>query len=133
MKYKKAILEKFSNVAEELDTRLDVDVNEERISPFVLTVIEKSKIVLNPGLPDYRISYDVLLDCFILDDPNGEKFETFSNEIERICEEMSDRFIPINDRFDINDIVGCFYNGSQDGLTATSNQRKFSIDLIISK
>ena len=133
MIYKKVLLERFSNISDELDVRLDVDVSEERTSPYVLTIIEKSRIVINPGLPDYRISYDILLDCFILDDKNGEKFETFSKEIERICEDLSDRFVPINNRFDINDIVGCFFNGSVDGLTPTSNQRKFSIDLIISK
>lgn len=133
MKYKKEIYNKLQNISEDLEVRLDVDVSEERTSPFVLTVIEKSKTVINVGLPDYKISYDILLDCFIADDPNGENFSSFANSIEEKMEEMSDRFESIHDRFESPEIVGCFYNGSVDGLTNSSNQRKYSLDLIISE
>lgn len=133
MKYKNLIINKFNGISEDLEVRMDLDMEEKRESPFTLTLIQKACVNLNPGLPDYRISFELLLDCFIADDRDGSNFSSFAQEIKRRCEEMSDRFVSISDRFDCPEVVGCYYNGSQDGLTNTSNQRKFNIDLIVSE
>ena len=54
MIYKKVLLERFSNISDELDVRLDVDVSEERTSPYVLTIIEKSRNAVLLPSPERR-------------------------------------------------------------------------------
>ena len=129
---KNQIKDLFNGFPEEADVRLDVDFNEKRLSPYIISILEKEKQNMNAGLPDFRIKYAIILDCFIEDDKDGKMFEDYKNRIDGILSEVTDRFNDIRSYFDYP-VVAAFYNGGKQGLTQTSNQFVFDLDLIISE
>lgn len=106
---------------------------QKREDPIVIVVAHDNTQQVNIGLPDYAITFSILLDAWIEDDRDGEKYE-------EVKDKMQDRLIAVAERggdlhqwFGDLPVVGFFLQGFNYSLTSTSNRLTASVRIITSE
>lgn len=87
---------------------------------------------VNPMLPDYEYSVDILIDCFFDEDKQGYVFQQLKNEVLDYLQTylMNQQLLP--QMFEGFPVVGMFLGGISNSTTDASNQTTISLQVIAS-
>lgn len=107
------------------------DYTDERDQNMIVVGISNTTNV-NPTLPDYDYTVDILIDCFLDEDKQGYFFQQIKNEVLDYLEKylMNQQLIP--QMFPNFPVVGLFLNSITNATDDQSNQCTISLQVIAS-
>ena len=107
------------------------DYTEEREDYMVAIGITNTNQV-NPFLPDYQYTLNILIDCFINNDKQGYYFEKTKKEVLNFLEPYIMDKTRLGQLFEDIPVVGFFLNGINNTTTEQSNKSIISFQVIAS-
>lgn len=134
MREERELIEKFVQKLDEI-TADDVKVItsksqvEERDPNMVVVGITNIENV-NPTLPDYDFTVQILIDSFIEDDKDGYKHDQIVEAVESYLETYLDDQKRLGELFDDIPIVGMFLRGISNSLNEHSNLTYIQLQVI---
>lgn len=134
MKEERELITKFINKIDAI-TKDDVNViaakdfSQERDENMVVVGVQ-NVINVNPTLPDYEFTVNILIDSFIKSDKGGYKHDQIVQTIEDYLETFLNDQSRLAELFDDIPIVGMFLISSRNNQTDQSNQTMISLQVI---
>lgn len=107
------------------------DFTDDRI-PFMIVVGVETVTQVYPSLPDYELKLNILVDTFITDDEDGEKFNKIITTIENKLTPYFLDFSKLSVIFPDVPAVGFILESKDTTITSTSNMCEFKINLYTS-
>ena len=107
------------------------DYTEEREDYMVAIGITNTNQV-NPFLPDYQYTLNILIDCFIDNDKQGYQFEKTKKEVLNYFEDYLMDKTRLGQLFEDIPVVGFFLNGISNSTSQQSNKSVISFQVIAS-
>ena len=107
------------------------DYTEERTQNMIIVGISNVSNV-NPTLPDYDYTVDILIDCFFDQDRGGYFFQIIKNEVLDYLEKYLNNQPLLPQMFDDFPVVGLFLNGISNSTSDEGNQCTVSLQAIAS-
>ena len=107
------------------------DYTEERVDHMISVGIS-SVTNVNPMLPDYDYTVDILIDSYIANDKYGHQFEQNKNEVLGYLETYLMDKTKLSELFDPIPVVGFFLINISNSTTEESNICKISLQVIAS-
>ena len=107
------------------------DYTEEREDYMVAIGITNTNQV-NPFLPDYQYTLNILIDCFINNDKQGYYFEKTKKEVLNFLQPYIMDKTRLGQLFEDIPVVGFFLNGINNTTTEQSNKSIISFQVIAS-
>ena len=107
------------------------DYTEEREDYMIAIGITNTNQV-NPFLPDYEYTLNILIDCFISNDKQGYQFEQTKKEVLDYLEPYIMDRTRLGQLFDPIPVVGFFLNGITNTTSTQSNKSIISFQVIAS-
>lgn len=135
MNLDKEICEKVASalrVIEDVDVILFNDNREERTDNMIVVGISDIEQV-NFALPDYSMKMEVVIDTFILDDENAEKFNRIKEEAFDILCNYFNKERPLAELFGELPVVGFIFDGGEISMTEASNRLTMNFRVITSE
>ena len=134
MRQERDLIQKF---IEKLDAITEDDVTviaakqqlEKRTSNMVVVGVTNVSNV-NPTLPDYDFTVQILIDCFIKDDRQGYKHDAIVETIDDYLEEFLNDQSRLGQLFQQIPIVGMFLLGKNNTANDDSNQTFIQLQVI---
>lgn len=107
------------------------DYTEERKDHMISVGISNTNNV-NPMLPDYEYTVDILVDSFICNDRYGHQFEIDKSEVLDYLQTFLMDKTRLAQLFGVIPVVGFFLNGISNSTTQQSNICRISLQVIVS-
>lgn len=107
------------------------DYTEERVDHMISVGISNVTNV-NPMLPDYDYTVDILIDSYIANDKYGHQFEQNKNEVLGYLETYLMDKTKLSELFDPIPVVGFFLINISNSTTEESNICRISLQVIAS-
>ena len=107
------------------------DYTEEREDYMIAIGITNTNQV-NPFLPDYEYTLNILIDCFISNDKQGYQFEQTKKEVLDYLEPFIMDRTRLGQLFEAIPVVGFFLNGITNTTSTQSNKSIISFQVIAS-